>query len=153
MKFKDFLQYKIWGDYKCGGVRGFYHWIRCHFWNRYHIINISGVDEYDWGWIDRDRVLLYSSFKILCDFVDQEDPNIGLRTLKDFGASDDEWHIKVITAQLEKEKEIRALYTWWTKERPENWKEYPSFSEEEKLNQQDEDMLIRLAKIRLCLWT
>lgn len=159
--FWNFLKYRLWGDYKLGGIRGAYHWVRCHVWNRYHIINISGIEDYKWGWIDRDVVLLYASFKILQDFVEKEDPTIGLRTAEDYRCSEDQYHIDTVTNQLIREKEIRFLYVWWTEDRPRNWKELNNcwskpmlaYEREKELIDQDEQMLIRLAKIRTCLWT
>ena len=132
-------------------VSNAYYWLRCHLWTRYHIINISGICDYKWGWLDRDNVLLYASFKILQDFVEKEDPKIGLRTLEDFGAP-----CKGLEAHLEIEREVRAIYDWWVKERPtmyRAWAESYSWKVEEELDKTDEEMLIRLVKIRRYLWT
>jgi len=64
-------------------------------------------------------------------------------------------------------KEKLALYKWWTEERPKDWENQGSlidipngiyatenyFEKEKSLYQKDEDMLIRLMKIRTSLWT
>lgn len=73
-------------------------------------------------------------------------------------------------------KEKFAIYKWWTEERPKNWENLDKqlhewilikdaddsiatdyfkayWEREEKLHQDDEDMLIRLMKIRRGLWT
>lgn len=131
-------------------------------WNRYHVINMSGVDGYSWGWIDSDQLLLYASFKILCDFVEKEDPTVGLRTVDDYGqfpAGPDEG----LLVQLEHDAEVRTLYAWWTDERPREWKAHESlmtvdrgsstFEREQQLYDRDDEMLIRLIKVRRYLWT
>lgn len=185
----DFLRRSVWGGYRRGGLCGLYHWVRCHVWNRYHIFNISGEDGYDWGWIDRDQALLMVSFAVLRDFVEKEDPKIGLRTLDDYmckcnepecNSHDNELNcmIESTKAQIEREKEVRALYDWWTKDRKREHEECLEllsgvevsfgkntvnvsdqkkskswYDRDQEFHQKDEDMLIRLAKIRLCLWT
>lgn len=168
----------VWGGYRSGGISGLYHLIRCHTWNRYHVVNISGECGYDWGWIDRDSVLLYASFKILKDFVEQENPTVGLMTLEDYRYEGDEWTLESMKAQVEIEREIRDLYDWWTIQRPRDWAEKDElldgvevdFTEngikvsderrsrkwwdrERELDAKDEEMLIRLAKVRQALWT
>lgn len=185
----NFLKWKIWGGYHAGGLNGLYHWIRCHTWNRYHIVNVSGIDGYKWGWIDRDHVLLYASFVILSDFVEKEDPTVGLRTLADYMCkcddpeccshdNDKNCMLAATKAQIEREKEIRAIYDWWKVERPRDHEEcrnildgvevkfgddgvrlsdekksHSWYEREQELHKKDEEMLIRLAKIRQSLWT
>lgn len=135
-----FLSRYIWGDYKRGGICGAYHWVRCHTWNRYHVVNISGMSDYKWGWIDTDNKLLYTSFKLLCDFVEKE--------------LELEW-LSIETKQL---------YLWWVVERPreierihnkylhsERYMEY--LTAQEALVEQENEMLIRLVKLRTILWT
>lgn len=175
---RDFFRYNIWGDYKRGGVMGLYHWIRCHVWNRYHVINISGEDDYSWGWMDRDHIMIMACFKILKMFVEQEDPKIGLRSLDDYRYEGDECMLESLKAQLEREAEVRALYIWWTETRPKEHAECATllndfdvsftkkgikvsdekkshgwFERTQELDKKDEEMLIRLMKVRRNLWT
>lgn len=97
------------------------YWLRTHTYNRYHIINISGQDGYKWGWIDRSHAMYLACFKLLEEFVELEDPEIGTRTEKDYRGDpevipEDEWikyHKPSIDDQLEGDREIRALYDWW----------------------------------------
>lgn len=173
---KDLLKGKILGDYKRGGVFGLYHWVRCHVWNRYHVVNISGMDEYDWGWIDSDLKILYANFRILCDFVEKEDPGAGKRTFADYKV-DEEWEREIVTRQLEQSAEIRSLYDWWTETRPKKHREHdemlsrltfsygkrfrcndPDLAKEysrieDELYTEDTEMLVRLMRIRHRLWT
>lgn len=147
---RDALE-RVWGGYRRGGINGLYHWIRCHMWNRYHIIDISGEAGYDWGWIDRDHALLLASFKILRDYVESEDPSAGART----DPEEDDPFAYVSALQLEQEREVRALYDWWTVERPKHEAERigMDFTVRARLDDEDDEMLMRLIKIRQCLWT
>lgn len=89
------------------------YWLRTHTIDRYHIIDIRGMDGYKWGWIDRDHAMYLACFKLLCDFVEQEDPGIGLRTLADYGIIAGSPEEDAIQSQLVSEREIRAIYDWW----------------------------------------
>lgn len=137
----------VWGGYRRGGICGLYHWIRCHTWNRYHIIDIRNESDYDWGWIDRDRAMFLACFKILEDFVEKEDPDVGLRKPEDYSVVDDDGSL---ARQLEWEREIRALYIWWTEDRPrallDGWRTHDE-------DRKDDEMLARLMKVRKHLWT
>jgi hypothetical protein len=110
----------IWGGYKSGGIMGLYHWIRCHFWNRYHVVNLSGMEGYDYGWIDSDSKMELCMWNILVDFVENEDPQVGLLTVEDYGENSEDECVKV---QVEVDREIRAIYNWYTKTRIEQEKE------------------------------
>lgn len=157
---RDLFVLRIWGDYQRGGIRGAYHWVRCHVWNRYGIIDLAKHSNgYRWGWIDRDWAMYLACFHMLCEFVENEDPKVGTRTLDDYRPSwvedDSEWldrdHIQ---AQVDADKQVRALYDWWKTERPREHavKDY-SYQRLETLDAKDEEMLQRLMKVRTCLWT
>lgn len=168
----DFLL-DIIGGYKRGGILGLYHWLRCHIWNRYHIIDISkvdtGPDPYRWGWVDRDKVLLLACFKVLCDFVEKEDDC--LSNFSDYSPKPREECAEdiaeTIDAQIAEKRKIRALYEWWTIRRRIDWDELDDMytqpkkykdpmtilEHEEALHKKDEEMLIELMKLRRLLWT
>jgi len=123
---------------------------------KYDIVNISGLDGYRCAWIDCDNAMLLACFKLLNDFVEKEDPRVGLRTLEDYGYHSsclnepcekckEHNDIQFIAAQIERDKKVRELYNWWNKER----------NEEDWIKQHDVDTekLIELMKIRGCLWT
>lgn len=80
-------------------------------------------------WIDRDEIMLHACFQILKDCVEKEhvDTHCNYEKHKDFV------------------DEVRFLYNWWIKRINVN-------ASEEQMNEDDE-MLIRLMKIRTCLWT
>ena len=58
------------------------------------------------GWYDKDEVLLHAAFQLLIDFIEQEKPD----KIVDWNV--DKLHRKAW-------KEIKSLYNWWKKERPE----------------------------------
>lgn len=153
-----------------------FYWIRCHTYNKYHLINISGQDDYKWGWIDRDRAIMLACFKLLCDYVEKES-----------GIVDWEW----CETSKDYRNDMMYLYNWWKVERPRKLKEIEDFcnnnpsrpfsersvknedgtwtllpeSDKEKeiqatfvkmdeaLEQEEDDNLIKLMKIRRCLWS
>lgn len=130
----------------------FWYWLRCHLWTRYHIVDISGQADYEYGWIDRDHAMLLACFKLLTDFVEKEDPEVGHRTFESLGAiskeDKDAWRL-----QLKYEKEVRALYDWWTIERPKAYIEDGTFKAVLDMNEQEQKMLEKLVRIRGRLWT
>jgi hypothetical protein len=153
-----------------------WYWVRTHTYNRYHLVDCRDArNGYEWGWIDRDQLMLFACFQILREFVEKEDPRVGLRTIEDFaGGSNFDDERKMLEDQLAREREVRALYDWWTKGRaeereladrmvdelrPKGW----SFHHDEKwdawskmheyVERKDNEMLDRLMKIRECLWT
>lgn len=139
-------------------------WLRHRTTHRFHVINISGMDGYTKGWIDRDHAMYLACFKILTDFVEKEDPNVGRVTMETYtkGWTPSPEDIAMLEIQITGDAEIRALYDWWTKERPAdnarrdklaktNFNAY--CDEAARLEKKDEEMLERLMKIRRRLWT
>lgn len=139
-------------------IRDAWYWIRCHTYNRYHLVDIrNSRNGYDWGWIDTDHKLLFASFALLVDFVER---GYGLR-VKDWKW--EEGHVQAA-------KEIRGLYRWWKVDRARQHNDYQKLVSEAikegrndkwdkehkgkyRLEQVDEDNLIRLIKVRNYLWT
>jgi len=81
-------------------------------------------------WVDRDRIMLHACFQILQDCVEKEkvDTHCNYEAHKDFV------------------DEVRFLYKWWN-ERIEDT-DYDDAQMKE-----DDEMLMRLMKIRTTLWT
>lgn len=152
MRLLSDLKKRIVGDYKRGGVKGLYHWVRCHTWNRYHLIDIRGDGDYDWGWIDRCEAMKLACFKLLRDFVDNEDPRCGYRTMADYEYEGmGEHERREIQEQLDNDAEVRTLYDWWVYARKHDW-ESGRFTYR-YLEEKDDEMLDRLMKVRKTLWT
>jgi hypothetical protein len=78
-------------------------------------------------WIDRDEIMLHSCFQLLKDCVEKEKVD----TDRDYEAN------------KEFVDEVRFLYNWWEK-RKDEWLDNQN---------EDNDMLLRLMKIRTSLWT
>lgn len=109
------------------------YWIRSHTYRKYHYLDIR-TPNYHWGYLDRDTAMLYACFNCLKEFVEKEDP---------FNVTD--WkHDEIKRAA---KKEILELYNWWTKKR--FISKLSLFKEYDK----DQEMLIRLIKVRGHLWT
>jgi len=70
------------------------------------------------GWTDRDNIMLHANFQILVDFVEQEHP---------FKIID--WNFN--DAHINAAKEIRYLYHWWTKSRPNRTDPFDSLKKNE----------------------
>lgn len=99
-------------------------WLRYHTTHRFHKLDLrSAGDDYRYGYLDRDHAMLLACFKCLCEFVEVEMDIVN-------------WEYK-----RDVEAEIQTLYLWWTKER--------LCADYEK----DNEMLLRLIKIRGHLWT
>lgn len=86
-------------------------------------------------WRDKDLIMLHACFQLLKDCVEQEDVlnHCNYEVHKDFV------------------DECRALYEWWESwlEKEKNINNFKSFSDEEE----EQEMLLRLIKIRQFLWT
>jgi ornithine cyclodeaminase/alanine dehydrogenase-like protein (mu-crystallin family) len=111
------------------------------------------------GYHDRVEVLLHANFQVLVDFIEKEKPH----KLVDWKHTKE--HSKAW-------KEMKELYTWYTKKRPNRkdtiWSEetgisiknistaYKVFDKSEKLNKQwekeDQKNLHRLIDVRKYLW-
>ena len=89
-------------------------------------IKIESLPPKKDGWIDRDIIMLHACFQILKDCVELE--NV---------ASD---------YDCEFANEVRFLYDWWLKRSQTSYYD-------EKLHIDDDEMLMRLVKIRTTLWT
>lgn len=143
-------------------LKDVWYFIRCHTFTRYHIINIAGADgEYRWGWIDRDHAMLLACFRLLVDFVENEDPGVGLRTINDYcqhrDAESCEFQHAAVKHQLRRERQIRQLYRWWTQGRAQEhaaakkagWPGRTTLDMDER----DQRMLQRLISVRGSCWT
>lgn len=86
------------------------------------------------SWLDRDIIMLHACFQILEDCVELEkvDEHVNYDAHKDFV------------------DEVRFLYQWWKKRKAQ---EDDSTIDDLVQMKEDDEMLIRLIKIRGCLWT
>lgn len=161
-------------------VEDAFYWLRTHTKDRYHILSLKEAepenkDGYKWGWIDRSEALALANFLVLRKFVEEErslDCSEAVKKAEEEG--DPHGQLPLLRSQQEGYEEIMALYNWWVKDR---FEEYRIFDEQEKAardtyhkngtqensdkyyeaceakNKREEEMLIRLVKIRKTLWT
>lgn len=156
--FRDFWRHRIKdipGD--------IYYWVRTHTVHRYHIVDMRDKsNEYSWGWIDRDRAIMFACFALLKQFVEKEltasyeyGPRILERGWRPHPTKDIE------TMHWNKaHRTMKELYDWWVFERPEKIKEMDDMSvnnewaEADSLfNETDNTQLRRLIEIKDYLWT
>lgn len=87
------------------------------------ILKIDSLDSKSVKWVDRDEIMIHSCFQILKDCVEKE----GVDTHCNYDS-----HKEFVD-------EVRFLYNWWKKRKT--------------ISDEDDEMLIRLMKIRRFLWT
>ncbi len=102
--------------------------------------NIVHLPTLSSDWIDKDQVILHACFQLLCDCIEKEN----LLEVTDW---EQEEYLRSA------KKEIQTLYNWWK----ERIKMYGGNSvdvlHDEKIYDKDDEMLIRLIKVRRYLWT
>ena len=161
-------------------VSDVFYWIRTHTKDKYHILNLKEAEPenkegYKWGWIDRTNALPLAAFLVLRKLVEEERPwNCSERIKKLEEEGDENGELTALREQQKDYEEIMSLYNWWVKDRFEEneqfeknlndcyntWKKDPTeenkqkwFDAEGARNKREEEQLIRLVKIRNCLWT
>ena len=101
-----------------------WYWIRCHTYNRYHILDMSDkTNGWDWGWQEPDSQLLYASMAIMVKHVENKyavdekslpyESDHQLFLIKE--AIDKEDHQLVSEEQTQ--AELLTIYKWWKYER------------------------------------
>ena len=125
-----------------------WYWLKCRLWHRYNVVYISTLPP---TWQDRDTVLLHAAFQILTDFVDREQPF--------------DWFDVMASNDREYWEEVLRLYAWWTVERPAREDPFAGDGKltraklkaageaEDRQEDEDQEMLIRLIRVRKMLWT
>lgn len=155
------------------------YWFKCHFMksHKYHILSLRqpankefGFPAYKYGWIDSDTKMTYALFNILNIYVKDEMPHQYCPSEEEVIAEPHLQHQR--NAWLE----TKAIHYWWNVERlrqqkahdellhrwsearkvdaPETQQLWDEMKETEKaLEDKEEEMIIRLIKIRRSLWT
>lgn len=95
------------------------------------ILKIESLPPVSDGWVDKDVIMLHACFQLLEDAIEKE----GVDTHVNYDA-----HKEFVD-------EVRFLYEWW-KGRKDKAHDYDNNS-----NKTDDEMLMRLMKIRTSLWT
>jgi hypothetical protein len=164
-----YFGFRPWRMFKATGfIPELWYYLKCRLWKQYNVVRVRSLPP---TWVDRDNLLLHAAFEILRDVVEQEDwlnhtvYFLPVTEHDPYGADyRDDW------------QEIATLYDWWINRRPARlaledhvltcWgNEYrkagnSNIPSSELLSQlevageaEDEDMLVRLCRIRKVLWT
>ena len=156
------------------------YWLRTHTYNRYHMLDMrSKVNGYTWGWYDRSTLILFANMALLRDFIEQEkafdchvdwDSDEGHKNARLEMLTIYDWWMKGRPAEHKKGDDLlEAAYPGpmvfepipgSTMLRLKN-DETPELRKlrdqcivmEEALEKKDEEMLIRLIKVRGYMWT
>lgn len=158
-------------------LENYRYWIVSHTTKRYHKLDLrqpftDTEDDYKWGWVDEDAQILFANFNILCAYV---------KTINSsrysFNYSDES--IKKLEEneafeQIKHLKEVKILYEYWTVHRKVKLKKRVQLlldwshnkkldvdrirwdalkAIEKEIDEEEEEMLVRLIKIRKGLWT
>ena len=138
--------------------------------HRYHILDLrqpkTQCDNYRWGYTDIVERILFANFNLLNQFVELElDEPIetkiaNLQKLIEETKDDDER--EVLTKELELYKEVSCLYDWWNYLRKAEYEEKEILSNidkkkwieaDQKFDEKEQKMFMRLSEIRRFLWT
>jgi hypothetical protein len=138
---------------------------------RYHMLDLRQAKPgYRYGWLDSDSQIVYALFNILNNFVEHEMPGWYCPSEEEVA---EEAHLAY---QRNAWLETKAIHYWWNTERPRQQKAHDellhAWSEARKidgpnvqqlwddmkktekvLEDKEEEMIIRLIKIRRTLWT
>jgi hypothetical protein len=160
-------------------MRNIYWWVRHHTINRYHVLDLrqpphcnffQNDDAYAYGWRDTDTRMLFAMFNLLCQFVEKELDTVDV----DAGRLVQNPELR---PQYEAYVEIKALYHYWKTERHQMQRQYNQALDEwsdlrrkapkeevdaiwnelnaleNKINDTEDEKLLRLIKIRRYLWS
>lgn len=117
----------------------YYYW-KCRLWHRYNMVVCKTLPP---TWCDRDYLLLFACFQILIEFVELEQP-------WQFNATDEELDKAYVDCpgrgqeEIKEWAEIRELYRWGKSRLADKYVDN---------YKKDDEMLIRLIKVRGHLWT
>jgi hypothetical protein len=137
--------------------------------HRYHILDLrqpkAQCDTYRWGYSDPRERMLYACFNLLKELVERELSPIETTISnceKRVGECKDEDEKNILFDQLLYFKEINSLYEWWKDVRKVEYEEKEIMYDLDKnkwmeasqrFEEKEQEMFMRLAKIREYLWT
>jgi len=155
------------------------YWLRTHTYNKYHIIDCrSPHNGYSWGWFDRSSLILFANMAILVEYVEKEADQIDWTSDPSHSEARSEmeiiyqWWLKgrkiehddyealltkaygfdrcTVFEPCEDDPSIRGRHFVL-----QSWEEDCRRCDEaeEALEKKDEEMMIRLIKIRGHLWS
>jgi len=137
-------------------------WRIIDLFRRPHMLDTRSFYGYNGGYIDPCEQMLYANFAILKKYLDEDPYNIRDEY------SDEEIDEKGLRAQQDHYDEAQDLWKYWTVDKLEMEAEYQKLLQEwykdksrkpkwinlkDKIEKTEDEMLIRLMKIRRGLWT
>lgn len=155
-------------------VTDFWYKIKCHTFTKYHMLDLRQPEKdplsYRFGWVDSDTQMVYALFNILNTFVKDELPHAFVPSEEDVAK---EPHL---LSQRNNYLEVKAIHYWWNVQRLREaeveqkllheWSETQKFdgpaakvlwgelNKVENANKDKlEEMIIRLIRVRSCMWT
>jgi hypothetical protein len=176
----DGWRYKVWHRFISRPSIHAIYWLKCHMMPsyRFHKLDLrqpkylhgkENTDQYTHGWIDSDRQMIYAVFSILENFVqtefthfhcppeDNQDGVAQRAAYFEILALHDYWTVERNDLQTERD----ATLSKWCEVRQEHDKDSADASFlwekmgtlEKKITAREDEMLVRLLKIRGFLWT
>ena len=157
-----------------------YNWLRYRIWDRYHVVKMRYLKP---GYHDATEILIHAMFQVLCDFIEQERPDEIVNwdsdephrnARKEMQVLYDWWKARQTRNELDPIHQPNVKFPSmkfspiegrddvskmdFVHESPEAqaiWEKACDDSGiwEEKCDKEDEEMMIRLSKIRGFLWT
>jgi hypothetical protein len=157
-----------------------YNWLRYRIWDRYHVVKMKYLEP---GYHDATEILIHSMFQVLCDFIEKEKPDEIVawdsdeehkHARKEMQELYDWWKERQNRDKLdpihqpdikspsmkftpvEGKKDLSSME--FVHESPEDKAKWEKACDESsaweiKCEKEDEEMMIRLSKIRGFLWT
>lgn len=163
----------IYGNF--APIPRFWYWLRCHTFTKYHILDLrqpkNSVDEYRYGYTDIDHRILYACFNLLKIYVEKQKPYdlrkdyTDVEIEKDFGMNNQQkvydevmliynyWTIDRQNSRKELDEEFERIYKLKNIDRIKYNELYSQYRIKEKsFDDKEDEILIRLMKIRRNLW-
>lgn len=149
------LNYRYWRITRALSFAAY--WLRCHTYNKYHILDLrpSDPDGYRYGYLDRDNAMFLAMFKCLTDFVELELMSkqgkiMVYITLENIANENDAWRKRSLQNQYDEQSKVLGLYHWFKND-------YPALNKTSfacnKLYDLETAKMRELLDIRSSLWT
>jgi hypothetical protein len=130
-----------------------WYYLRCAVWHRYHVISLHRTMGPTYS--DPRELMLHAAFELLRSAVEDEGLYEGWN-LDDIDSEvakevNDVHGGDLLRRQLDGYVKLRALYHWWTVERPARERDSASWSRDTE--EEDQQKFMELAAMREWLWT
>jgi len=157
-----------------------WYWLKYRIWDKHHILKLRYIKP---GWCDKDEILIHAMFEVLCRFIEDEKPDEIVDWNSDeehkFARKEMQELYEWWKKRQDREKEDPIFqegiksphldfvdykddsefheveFNYINEEEKEKWNKACDESAiwQDKCNKEDEEMMIRLIKIRYFMWT